>query len=309
MVAAGSGSLSTDNSTILKLGGALYRVPGTLMDRLAGKAHYTEYFTPGSYTWVKPALATVIEVILMGGGGGGGSGRNASPLAAVYGGHGGHPGCVTVYKLLASSLGSTVSVIVGAGGPGGSAQAVAGPGVDGGEGGYSSFGEAFASGGEGNFGGLGNSFTYSTRASALFTNAVSLVSNGAAAGGNTAAASSVAVAGMPTGGGGGGGLNMAMTAASAAGMPGIPVCFGTPALAGVQIVSPITTPGQEGSYNPDYFFGTGGAGGSSFTNANGQSGGNGVRGGGGGGGGACASGYVSGAGGNGGNGCVLVIAY
>jgi hypothetical protein len=144
----------------------------------AGKALYVnsgatdvEWATPGganvqafssSGTWTKPSGCTKVLIELWGAGGGGGGGasgpgnQNSSDLN--YGGSGGGGGAYMQLLVDASSLGSTVSVTIGAGGTAGAAGTAGSTGSAGGTGGTTSFGTtAYA------FGGLGgNSGTRTT---------------------------------------------------------------------------------------------------------------------------------------------------
>lgn len=137
----------------------------------AGKALYVnsgatdvEWATPGganiqtfssSGTWTKPSGCTKVLIELWGAGGGGGGGAGGfagqSTGQYMYGGGGGGGGAYMQLLVDASSLGSTVSVTIGAGGTGGSG-GVGTTGSSGGTGGVTSFGTtAYA------FGGLGGS--------------------------------------------------------------------------------------------------------------------------------------------------------
>lgn len=69
-----------------------------------------------SGTWVKPAGAKSVTVILVGGGGGGGAGANGSSNSS--GGYGGHGGQLVIASLRASELPGSVAVTVAAASPG-----------------------------------------------------------------------------------------------------------------------------------------------------------------------------------------------
>ena len=78
------------------------------------------YSTPGTHTWTKPSGAKLIRVIAVGGGGGGGSGGALVAADAGAGGGGGGGGASKRDVLFdATTIPSTVTVTVGAGGAGG----------------------------------------------------------------------------------------------------------------------------------------------------------------------------------------------
>jgi hypothetical protein len=88
------------------------------------------YSNTGSFTWTKPVGAKFLQIILTGGGGGGASGA-AAVGSGVAGGAGGGGGAGTVIQILpAASFGDTVSVFVGAGGIGGTANSRTGAGAN-----------------------------------------------------------------------------------------------------------------------------------------------------------------------------------
>lgn len=92
--------------------------------------------TPGTYSWTVPAGITRVLAGMHGGGGGGSGGSGA------YGGSGGGGGAYNSAWVNVTA-GSSVTVIVGAGGTAGA------PSVAGGNGGSSSFGSVSANGGTG----------------------------------------------------------------------------------------------------------------------------------------------------------------
>jgi hypothetical protein len=75
-------------------------------------------YTAGA-TWTKPSGLIMVEVVCVGGGGGGGSGGTSAAGIAARGGGGGGGACATWANLLASSLGATETITIGAGGTGG----------------------------------------------------------------------------------------------------------------------------------------------------------------------------------------------
>jgi hypothetical protein len=275
----------------------------------------------GSFTWTKPANAKWVQFLLFGGGGGGGSGGRYATTSNRYGGGGGGGAGACFGYINASYLGSTETVVVGAGGSGGASVSVdttvGSPGTIGGITSFSLFkstGGNFGSGGT-TTGGSGGTSTTSINFSNGFVNgaagAGSLTTGGSGTttsniypcsvgggGGAGAAASSTAMAG----GGAGAGLGTSATvsglitaiAGGTAGNPAVP----TPAGNGVSASSQYVVGG------------TGGGGGYYKTSTAGNAGGSGGwPGGGGGGGGAADNGFSSGAGGSGANGYAVIITY
>lgn len=138
------------------------------------------YDVPGSYTWLKPAGAALVEVVLVGGGGGGGGGMQF-PAYRANGGGGGGGAAALQFVGLADAFSASETVVVGAGGSGGAGVSaiLANPGTAGGN---SSFAGRFAYGGGGGSRGQ----------------------NSAAPGGGGAGAASPGNSGTPTGAGYGG---------------------------------------------------------------------------------------------------------
>lgn len=164
----------------------------------------------GSGTWTRPTGAKTVEIQVVGGGGGGGSGRKGPSTSARSGGGGGGGGGTTIAQIDATTLGATVSVIVGAGGAGGASQTSDSTnGISGSDGGESSFGVFRARGGSG--GGGGTSTT-----GALGTGGIGTTSGGAGGlGGGTSFAGNAVGAVYISGGGGGGGNNLIATTVTA----------------------------------------------------------------------------------------------
>ena len=127
--------------TITAVGGA-----GLLNNIGPGGASY-QLFTSSS-TWTKPAAAIGVYVECVGGGGGGGEGAlvdpTTDPTKGAGGGGGGNGGVWISRFFTASSLTSTVTVTIGAGGPGGQHMGFV-PSTSSGVGGYSGGASSFGS--------------------------------------------------------------------------------------------------------------------------------------------------------------------
>jgi hypothetical protein len=111
---------------------------GALSFDAPAAANFQEFTASG--TWTKPAGVTFVLVEVWGAGGGGGGGPRSS-ITNLPGGAGGGGGgyCTAIFK--ASDLGSTETVTIGAGGTGGNgATASASPGIQGVNGGDTTFG-------------------------------------------------------------------------------------------------------------------------------------------------------------------------
>lgn len=275
------------------------------------------YSTGGTFTWVKPAWASSVEVILIGGGGGGGSGRKGAAGTVRTGGAGGGGGAYSQLSFRASFLGATETVVVGAGGAGGSSQATnSTDGNAGTAGGTSSFGtKLYAAGGAGGGGGTVSGASPGLVARGTFSGGQGGVASTGAGSGTGITATGIGFNGAPYGGAGGG----PATAANAAvgGGQGVNTTTGTApgwktgALQPVPTSSTVVGNGNSGTDNAtDVWLGgeSGDGGGASIT-GNAGNGGNGGKwgGGGGGGGGAVDAVGNSGAGGNGADGLVVVI--
>jgi hypothetical protein len=284
--------------------------------------------TSGTFTWTKPAGAKWVRVILYGAGSGGGSGARRATTSIAGGGGGGAGGSFLMFEQDAGFFTNTVTVTVGAGGPGGASvltdntngnngtrnfsvitkfgnyyQATAGAN---GAGGTSTAG--------GGAGGALNSLLYMVSYAGGGGGAGGAVSNGSFSSNSTTAQNFI-----PLGGGGGSGRIANTLTSKPGGNAGFTTIAG-PFTAGVIAStaggsggnitgSPNGTNGTSMS-NQYLGGGTGGGGGAYIAGAAGGNGGNGGwPGGSGGGGGASDNGFPSGKGGDGANGFVCVITY
>ena len=112
-----------------------------------------------TYTWYNPSTLRFLQVVCVGGGGGGGSGRyNNGSAGSQGGGAGGGGGAIAWGFFDKSNLTqSSYTIVVGQGGAGGAARAVANSnGLAGSSGNYTTFGGTLvsASGGAGGAGGV-----------------------------------------------------------------------------------------------------------------------------------------------------------
>ena len=273
----------------------------------------------GSYSWSIPTNAKAIRVYAIGGGGGGGSGRRGAAGTARFGGGGASSaGLLDVYLTASDfSSGASVSVSVGAGGPGGAAVTADDTnGNNGQNGGATSVtigGKTFAAGaGGGASGGSSASGSAGNPLTSQFAGNAGGNSSATAAPGLVSWANSQITICAP-GGGGGGGISTGNTSYNG-GQTRQDAGYNTSTSA-----NPLnggTAPGGAGnSGNANSFgfplpggSGTGGGAGDSSTT--GGAGGDGADyGGGGGGGGAAVNGFASGKGGNGGNGFLRITVW
>jgi hypothetical protein len=279
--------------------------------------------TSGTFTWTKPANAKVVEVILYGGGAGGGSGGRYATTSGRSGGGGGSGGAIIQARINAAFLGSTQTVVIGAGGAGGASRTTdTASGFNGTAGGATTFsifqtGSA-AAGGAGNTSSGGQGFPQSSSLFGMVGNNVGTGGQGRTTSGGTANSTTQTYAYALGGGGGagavassvvanGGGTGGSIVGNSGAGL-NINVAGGT---GGQGLTSTPATAGV--SATTQYFIGSTGGGGGGYRTAAGGSllngGAGGWPGSGGGGGGASDNGFNSGAGGAGGNGFAVIITY
>ena len=289
------------------------------------------YTTPGTYTWDKSSGTTYMAVYGCSGGAGGGSGARFPNRQSTGGSGGGYGGQFST-QFLASLIGSTATVVVGAGGVGGASVLTDNSaGNNGTLGGVSSFGSISNPGsgpvpGQGGIqfiytapssgsqvlGGSNNGLSGSGYSTTQQTNVPSFDTFGYVGSGSSL---DVYNGGFPGQGGGGNGATTTTPtgtsnpyAAGDGGRSGSVVggAAGT-------ILSPNGISGGNSvtgsSAGGISTFGSGGGGGFGQTASSlpGNGGNGGYPGGGGGGGGASLNGTASGSGGNGGNGIVVII--
>lgn len=330
-ITAGSGITVTDG-------------PGSITIAATGPATghplITTYSTPGTYTWTKNTGTTYVAVYGIGGGYGGGSGaREASDSST--GGGGGASNNAFSSQFPASFIGSTATVVVGAGGAGGASVLTDNTlGNNGVIGGVSSFGDLentpagpTASQGGQYFAGAPNSTSIAQGGTPNGPVGVGVTDPGSSvtqlAGGSLyfnlygyqGNGSTPVFAGGQAGGGGGGngattGTPASMPApwqAGAGGSTGLGAAISAQGGAAGTIGSPNGVNGADApsgaTANGVFVYGAGGGGGFGQTSSSlpGTGGNGGFPGGGGGGGGGSLNGTASGAGGNGANGIVYVI--
>lgn len=266
-----------------------------------------EFTTAGSYTWTKPADASWVQVVAIGGGGGGGSGRRGAAGSARCGGGSGAGGGMGSGLFRAADLPATVTVTVGSGG--GGAAAVTSNDTDGATGSSgtsSTFGTLLAgvlgTGGQG--GSTASSIPGGTASAALFPGGAGATGRSDATGGNGSNGS-----GGGPGGGGAGGVDSGNTTYNG-GTGGYPVALFPNGTSPVGGVSGTSLAGAGTTTTGATFAGSGGGGGAGGgAGATFRNGGAGIQGSGGGGGGGVLNGANSGAGGNGGDGYVAVVAW
>jgi hypothetical protein len=268
-----------------------------------------------SGTWTKPSGVTFVIVEAIGAGGGGAAGYRQAASTNRFGGGGGSSGIRVLRHFLASDLGATETVTIGAGGAGGTAhasdsQSTNPPGSDGGN---TTFGShVTAHGGEGapsNSGGDAENQTDSVQVGTSGNTRLAQPGSIATDGGNGAAGAGQAGSAShegPGGGGGAGGVDTGNSeGAGAAGGAGRDASLTTMSLGGGGGAGGAA--GGTAGTNGTGFDGGGGGGGNA--SGGGGAGGDGSQGGGGGGAGGGTNGVTGGDGGDGGDGWVRVISW
>lgn len=272
------------------------------------KTQVDQYVTAGSFTWTKPTGAIAVRIIAIGAGGAGGAGI----ASTAAGGGGGGGGACVIRDFVGTQVGSTLALVVGAAGVGGSTKGAATastvtdtPVIVSAGFGVLGIDASSNSGGGGGGGGSASSLAVAANGNPG-TQAVGGLGAGGGTGATTGAIGGKADLG---GGGGGGGLN-----ATSAGAGGTSACggggggggasTGTAGAGGVggQGAAGGTSQGGSATSSGTYTLGgSGGAGGAQTT----QVGGTGAAPGGGGGGG----GNLANSGGNGAAGAITIISF
>ena len=276
--------------------------------------------TSGSFTWTKPTGAKWVEIYLIGAGGGAGSGTRQTTATNRCGGASAAGGTTYEGRINAAYLGSTETVVIGAGGAGGASVTVNSTnGNNGTAGGNTTFSIFKAVGG--NLGAGGTTATTSTGGvsrTSMFMGLTSLAGAGVDGRTTTGADASNITNGMiASGGGAGAGQASGNTNSAPGGAGGSFTSVATSSGlvttiaggAGGTTAGVVATNGT--SLITQYpIVGTGGGGGYYISGVAGGAGGNGGwPGGGSGGGGSSDNGFNSGAGGNGANGFAVIITY
>jgi len=230
-----------------------------------------EFSTVGTTTWIKPAGALYIHVIMHAGGGGGGSGhhRTNATSSSSRGGAGGGAGGRIEFFLPASSIGASLSLTIGEGGLGGQGRVGTGTGNPGAAGGNTLLDIFVVLGGGGGGGGSSTaaSFGQGERNNACFiTGNTRYNANGGA--GTAGDGNPGNKGGLQAGGGGNGAGNAISTTTARLG--------GTGGLGGAAALDSNNTTinggggaggstagsfGADGADAPDLFFGGSGGGG------------------------------------------------
>jgi hypothetical protein len=287
----------------LSVAGNLTLSSGTLTSTTTDVQTFTS-----SGTWTKPVGAKSVNIQLIGGGGGGGAGQKNSALAVSRGGGGGGGGGGFFQVFApASALSATESVVIGAGGVGGTGTAVDNTPVPGIAGGTTSFASFLVQGGNGGSGGVSTG----GGAGLGFLGGHNGGAGGGGAGGGV---------GLPTalvnftsggaGGAGGGGVSVGDSGFAGA-IGGFSRILN---LSGGSAGGAGGTPGSNGVSNSNaingiFAVGSGGGGGGGFLTGNGGAGGTGGFPASGGGGGGATRDGTSGSGGAGGNGIAIITTY
>lgn len=277
---------------------------------VSGNSLVENYITASGspFTWNKPLGAKTVRVICIGSGAGGGSGARRATSSVRTGGAGGGAGGRSEAEFDAASIGSTVTITIGAGGTGGAARTSDDTnGASGGNGNASSFGSYLRANPSVSAGGAAGSTTSPVAAG---TGGSGLFSSGANGGTGTSSTGSNGATQnfVSSGGGGGGGAAGSSTTAAAGGTGG-----GSPSYANSLVTAGTagTTGGVaagQGTCNDEAMVCAGSGGGYYITATAGGTGAAGLKyGAGGGGGGASDNGSNSGAGGDGAPGACRII--
>lgn len=288
----------------------LFQCNGTVIKSTVINTFYRTWTSTGSFK--KPPGYRNFLCQARGGGGGGGSGRRGAEASNRYGGGAGGGGGYNEDFILATDIGATETITIGAGGAGGAAVTVDDTnGNDGTEGGDTTLGSLLkaaggtngdkgtantANGGSGGTVGFIAGFTGGTGGSGSGAN--SGFGGGAGGAGSVGGATIGYIGGSTTfgsGGGGGGGGRASNNSSTAGGTGGVK--YGHTGAGGGAV-------GTTGTAGSDH--GGGGGGGAGEAATAGGAGGDGDVSGGGGGGGGSNNGYNSGAGGAGGSGIAII---
>lgn len=322
---AGKVELATSAEAINGTSTTLAITPAASMAVVNSQRIDTQVFgsptTSGAYTWTKPDGAKFVEIYLFSGGGGGASGSRNATTVNRGGGGGAAGGTTVLMRLFADELSEVVSGVVGAGGNGAPSQLTdTSPGINGSNGGDTTFGNYRAAFGAPGAGAIlnGTGSAGATKAGLIY--GANLQSGGGGIGTTgtvplAAASGSVPLAARGASGGAGQAANVLTQingtvggahVASAGTISGYLV-----AVAGGVGGTNAIPDGGDGVNSP-ILLGTGTGGGSGAyraANVGGSGGDGGWPSGGGGGGSGSDNGFASGAGGKGANGKVVVITY
>jgi hypothetical protein len=262
-----------------------------------------------SGTWTRPPLVKWVGAICLAGGNGGGSGRRGAAASVRVAGNGGAGGSVTCGEFLASSLGASETVTVGAAGTGGASVSTNNTnGNPGSIGGGSTFGSHLQAINDPSAAGAGGTIAAATGPANAAFSTMGLPGPGGATA-IIALPAAPSQSGGPSGGGGGGSITSGDAAqnGAAGGTGGVAAGSALIGGSGGVVGGALPSSGAAGAW-PNGNGGSGGGGGAASITGSAQAGANGGDPGGGGGG-ASLNGNASGAGGNGGRGEVRVTAY